>query len=335
MAGEVFLSAEGFTLAPFILRDDFNLHLSKVIAHSSKSGIMKPLFRFLLAFAFLASAITPAYADENPDWTTAIKPFRILDNLYYVGSRDLAAYLIVTPAGNILINANLEQSPPQIRASVAQLGFKWKDIKILLNGQAHFDHVGGMAQVLRETGAQNWVMDGDARVVESGGATDFAFGPKPLFPKAQVDKVLHDGSVIQLGGITLVAHKTPGHTRGCTTFTLKGHLPGEPAGKLRDVVIVGGLWALSEYRLVDRPGKPASYPGIARDFRNMYAAMRKLPCTIFLGAHGSYFNMLAKLERMPREGANVWIDPKGYFAKIKEGEQAFNEQLQEQKAGKD
>jgi metallo-beta-lactamase class B len=113
-----------------------------------------------------------ARAEINPEWTTPVPPFQIADNLYYVGSEYLAAYLVTTPAGNILINANLETSPPQIRASIEKLGFKWADTKILLNGQAHFDHMSGAAQILRETGAKNMVMEGDADVVESGGRTN-------------------------------------------------------------------------------------------------------------------------------------------------------------------
>ena len=160
-----------------------------------------------------------ARAEINPEWTTPLPPFQIADNLYYVGSQDLAAYLVTTRAGNILINANLETSPPQIRASVEKLGFKWADTKILLNGQAHFDHMAGAAQILRETGAKNMVMEGDAEVVENGGRTDFlaAKGALPPYPPAKVDRILRDGDTVELGGVKLTAHKTAGHTRGCTT----------------------------------------------------------------------------------------------------------------------
>jgi len=137
---------------------------------------MSPYLRTLIASLCLCFACLPAKAKDHPDWTTPLPPFQIADNLYYVGSRDLAAYLITTPAGNILINANLESSPPLIRASVEKLGFSWKDTKLLLNGQAHSDHMGGAAEVLRETHARDMVMDGDADVVRSGGRKDFAFG---------------------------------------------------------------------------------------------------------------------------------------------------------------
>src|ERR1700677_3317718 len=229
---------------------------------------MSRCLRTLIASLCLSIACLQAKAKDNPDWTTPLPPFQIADNLYYVGSRDLAAYLITTPAGNILINANLESSPPSIRLSVEKVGFSWKDTKILLNGQAHSDHMGGAAEVLRETHARNMVMQGDADVVRSGGRKDFAFGTDGIqtYPPARVDRVLHDGDTVTLGNVTLTAHRTAGHTRGCTTWTFRTHIPGEPAPQLRQVVIVGGPWPLSQYRLVATPGHPASYPGIEADF---------------------------------------------------------------------
>src|SRR5215469_966232 len=288
------------------------------------------LFRLVL----LLLLVLPAHAETNPDWTTAVAPFQIADNLYYVGSRDLAAYLVTTPAGNILINANLESSPPQIRASIERLGFHWQDTKILLNGQAHYDHMAGAAQILRQTHAQDMVMECDAEVVRTGGRKDFSYGTDGIltFPAARVDRVLHDGDTVTLGGVTLTAHKTAGHTRGCTTWTLQTHIHGDAPGQLRNVVIVGGLTVLSQYRLVDSPRHPASYPGIASDFTQTFATLRKLPCDIFLGAHGLYFNMLAKLDRMPKEGEAVWIDPKGYQDAINASETAFQKALQSQLA---
>src|SRR6201985_1896686 len=176
---------------------------------------MRFAFSCLLLFLFFTC---PVMAQVDPSWTTPIAPFQIADNLYYVGSEDLASYLVVTPKGNILINANLVSSPPQIKASVEKLGFHWQDIKILLNSQAHDDHMGGAAQIIRETHAQNMVMEGDVSVVESGARTDFLWpSPNvPGYPPAHVDRVLHDGNTVGLGGITLVAYKTAGHTRGCT-----------------------------------------------------------------------------------------------------------------------
>jgi metallo-beta-lactamase class B len=276
----------------------------------------------LYLLAGRVSAQTPA----NPDWMTPIAPFHIAGNLYYVGSKDLASYLVVTPKGLILINPSFKESVPLIRSSVEQLGFKFKDIKILLISHAHADHDAGSAEVIRETHAQYMVMDGDVPVVESGGATDFAYGKDPYEP-AKVDRVLHDGDQVSLGGSVLTAHKTAGHTRGCTTWTLQAM----EAGRALNVVIVGSWNVNPGFRLVDHPGQPASYPGIAADYQRTFMQLKALPCDIFLGAHGMYFGMLAKLDRI-KSGAkeNVWIDTPGYLAAVAERERAFETELKRQ-----
>ncbi len=269
------------------------------------------------------------------DWTAAQKPFQIGDNLYYVGSQGLAAYLIVTPAGNILLNANLASSPEQIRASVRELGFRWRDTKILLLSQPHYDHAAGAAEVVKETGARLMVMDGDAQAVETGDAHDFG-GPGLLsYTPVHVDHVLHDGEVVRLGGVEMTAHLTAGHSRGCTTWTMETQVHERPGGPVSypevvPVVIVGGYAPLDSYRLVARPGHPASYPGIETDFEATFRELRELRCAVFLGAHGGYFDMNAKLKRMPSEGERVWIDPAGYRAMIDAAQKSFEQRLAEQ-----
>ena len=279
-----------------------------------------------LIFSILMPFTTMLHAQTNPDWTTPIAPFRIAGNLYYVGGKDLASYLIVTPQGDILINSSLESSVPLIRASVEQLGFKFKDIKVLLISHSHFDHDAGSAEVIRQTGAKYMVMDGDVSVVESGGATDFAYA-KDTYAPAKVDRILHDNDTVKLGGTVLTAHKTAGHTRGCTTWTMVAKEAGRPL----NVVIVGSWNVNPGWRLVDRPETSASYPGIAADYRRTFAALKGLQCDVFLGAHGAYFGMLEKLQRI-KAGAkqNVWVDPKGYEAAVAEREQAFETELQRQ-----
>ena len=292
--------------------------------------------RALLSWLFfvLFCGPTVGFAEVNPSWTTPIAPFRIADNLYYVGSQDLASYLVVTPRGNILINANLATSPAQIRASVERLGFAWKDTRILLNSQAHADHMAGAAEVIRETHAQNMVMDGDVSVVESGARTDF-LSPSPniaRYASVRVDRVLHDLDTVSLGGVTLTAHKTAGHTRGCTTWTMRAHLPGEPAATMRNVVIVGGTGFWSEYHFVASPGHAVSYPGIVPDFQHTFLVLRALPCDVFLGAHGGYFDMLTKLKRYPQDGSRVFLDPDGYKEFVADAQETFEKALSKQKA---
>jgi metallo-beta-lactamase class B len=287
---------------------------------------MTRVLKLTLALATLACS-SGAHAQRNADWTIPIAPFRIADGLYYVGSKDLASYLIVTSQGDILINSSLESSPALIRRSVEQLGFKFRDIKILLISHAHWDHDAGSAEVIRQTGAKYMVMDGDVPVVESGGRLDFAYS-QDRYPPAKVDRVLHDGNEVRLGSAVLVAHKTPGHTRGCTTWTMKVN----EGGKTLDVVIVGSWNVNPGFRLVDKPGQRASYPGIAQDYRRTFALLKRLPCDIFLGAHGQYFNMLGKLAAAAKgsDGESVWIDPQGYAVAVAEREKAFETELHNQ-----
>jgi metallo-beta-lactamase class B len=280
---------------------------------------------YLLLFLFCV----PLWADNPVDWTTPIAPFRIADNLYYVGSKDLASYLVVTPQGDILINSSLETSPALIQNSVKQLGFRFRDIKILLISHAHADHDAGSAKIIKLTGARYMVMDSDVLVVESGGALDFQY-PNDHYPAVKVDRVLHDGDKVIFGGMVLVAHKTPGHTRGCTTWTMQTMLDGH----LRDVVIVGSWNVNPGYRLVDHPGQAASYPGIATDYERTFTVLEALPCDIFLGAHGSLYHMLDKLQRANAgAGESVWIDPAGYKEALAKGKENFETELKRQQAG--
>jgi metallo-beta-lactamase class B len=283
--------------------------------------------RLLLAI-LLAFALKPCFA-VPADWTTPIAPFRISGNLYYVGSRDLASYLVVTPNGNILINANLDSSPALIRQSVETLGFKWKDTKILLSSQAHYDHAAGAAQIIQETNAKHMVMDGDVDVIKSGGATDFD-PTLAHFAPARVDRILHDNDTVTLGGTVITAHKTAGHTKGCTTWTMQT----KEGGRTLNVVIVGGWAANPGVRMVASPDKPASYPGIAADFDHAFTTLAALPCDIFLGAHGIYFDLLGKVDRMSKEGPAVWIDPEGYRKAVAEHEAAYREEVARQQSGK-
>jgi metallo-beta-lactamase class B len=287
---------------------------------SAESVLRKKLLPLWLLLA------APALHAQNAEQMTPIDPFRIVGNLYYVGSKDLASYLIVTRQGDILINSNFEKSVPQIRHSVEQLGFKFTDIRILLISHSHSDHDAGSADIKRQTGARYMVMDGDVPVVESGGEKDFQY-PTGRYPAVKVDKLLHDGDRVRLGDAVLIAHKTPGHTRGCTTWTLR--IPDH--GRTLNVVIVGSWNVNPGYRLVDRPGQPASYPTIASDFQHTFDVLEHLPCDVFLGAHGQYFDMLAKLARRSSDNdVDVWIDHQGYLDHVHEREGAFKAELAKQ-----
>jgi metallo-beta-lactamase class B len=260
--------------------------------------------------------------------THYLAPFaahHVIGNLYFVGSKGLGIYLVATPQGNILINAGLEDSVPMIQQSVEKLGFRFGDIKILLISHAHFDHDAGAARIKRLTGAQYMVMDADVPVVESGGQKDFFYSNTAgmLYPAAKVDRVLHDGDTVSLGDTVLTAHLTPGHTKGCTTWTMKVR---EGIASY-DVVIVGSPNVNEGYKLVNN----AAYPQIASDYERTFAVLRSLHCDVFLGAHGSYYEMESKYARMTG-GANPFIDPKGYQDYVTEREQAFRTELNRQQA---
>ena len=279
------------------------------------------ILRVLLMLSVLTGGV---FAQGNPDWTTPHAPFRVIGNIYYVGSKDLASYLIATPDGLILINSNLKSSVPQIRKNVETLGFRFKDVKILLISHAHFDHAAGSALVKQLTGTKYMVMDADVPVVESGGRKDFAYGKSPgsRYPPAKVDRVLHDGSVVRLGDVELVAHLTPGHTKGCTTWTMKV----VERGRTYNVVFAGSSHVNSEYKLVGDP----QYPAMAQDFERSFRTLKALPCDVFLGAHASYFGMEAKFERITPNGANPFIDPAGYASHVAESEREFRADLAKQ-----
>lgn len=281
-----------------------------------------PKSHFKLCLALLLSAALPAVAD--PTWTEPFPAYRIAGNLYYVGSRGLASFLIATTEGNILINSNLESSPPLIRASVEKLGFRWRDTKILLISHAHYDHCAGSAEIQRETGARYMVMAPDVPVVESGGATDFQYGRDAAmrFRPVKVDRVLHDGDQVTLGGMTLTAHLTPGHTKGCTTWTLNVR----DEGKTYRVVIVGSPNVNEGYKLVHN----VPYPQIAQDYAHGFRVLAALPCDIFLGAHGAYYGMEEKYARMKAGSQNPFVDPDGYTRYVHEKEAAFREELARQ-----
>jgi len=293
------------------------------------------LSRFVFAAAFAAAAAIsqPALAAHSADYMKYLVPFpahKVVGNVYFVGSKGQASYLITTPQGNILINSGMVESPPMIKASIEKLGFKYADTKILLISHAHFDHDAGSARIVKETGAQYQVMDSDVDVVESGGKTDFNYGDNKdpdiaRYPAVKVARVLHDGDTVSLGGTVLTAHKTPGHTRGCTTWTLKV----QDGGKTLDVAIVGSPNVNPGYVLVGNK----KYPGIVQDYEKTFQVLKSLPADLFLGAHGDYYGMEAKYAKLKAGGANPFIDPAGYKSYVANREAAFRKNLAKQQAG--
>lgn len=273
---------------------------------------MKTMLR---SAVLVLAAATCASAQGNPDWHAAFPAFKIAGNLYYVGTGDLAVYLIRTPQGNILINSDFAEDVPTVRKAIEELGFKYSDTKILLISHAHGDHDEGVGLMQKETGAKVMIMDADVPEVQSTGRGR---------PGAKVDRILHDGDKVELGGSTLVAHLTPGHTRGCTTWTMQV----EDGGKKLNAVIIGSPNVNPGYVLVGNK----NYPTIASDYEQTFKLLKSLPVDLFLGAHGAYFGMKAKYEMMrSASGTNPFIDPAGYAAYVSERESAFRKEWERQK----
>jgi metallo-beta-lactamase class B len=287
---------------------------------------VKKLLSVFMALAFIFISMSALAAPPNEKTRAPFPAFRIIGNTYYVGSAELASYIISTPKGLILINTGFEENTPLIRKSIEDLGFKWTDIKILLISHAHTDHDGGASQVMKETGAKYEVMDADVDVVQSGGKTDYHYYDQPAeyYPPVKVDRVLHDGDKVELGGTVLTAHLTPGHTKGCTTWTYDQ----TEGGRTLHVVIVGSPMGNRGMKIVNNP----RYPQIAEDYEKGFAVLRSLPVDVFLGAHGYYFNLPDKYKRFQAGDKNAWIDPDGYKTFIDNAQKQFEANWQKQKA---
>ena len=261
----------------------------------------------------------PAFG--NADWTTPETPFSIVGPIHYVGTKDLAVYLITTPQGHILIDGAVPGIGPAIEKSIRTLGFKVEDVRILLTTQAHFDHVGTMAYMQKATKASVRVMQGDETLVADGGASDYLFGAQRdlHFEPTKVDVVLKDGDTVALGGVTLTALRTPGHTPGAASYTTTV----TDGGKTYKVVFPASVTVNPGTRLVKNP----SYAGIADDFRRTLDRLDSLAPDIYLTAHASAGDLAAKRARMKTEGAQAFVDPAGYKALHAQKRATLNELL--------
>jgi metallo-beta-lactamase class B len=256
------------------------------------------------------------------------EPFRLIANIYYVGASDVSSFLIATPEGHILIDSGFEATVPLIRDGMRKLGFRLEDIKVLLNSHAHVDHAGGHALLKRLTGARIVMSAPDAALLARGGRGDFLPVSEEVlaYEPAQADRIIGDGDQVRLGGVTLTAHRTPGHTRGCTTWTMAV----EEDGKRSDVVFYGSVSLLPVVRLVDNP----RYPGMAEDFARTFRVLKSLPCDVFLGPHGSQFGLRAKAHRLSAGARpNPFIDPAGYRAFLARSEEAYLRRLEWERRG--
>jgi metallo-beta-lactamase class B len=267
--------------------------------------------RSLLFFALCCVAFAQSSADQRAAWNQPVKPFRIIGNIYYVGAANVSSFFIQTPQGAILLDGGLPETAPRIEKSIAGLGFSIQDVKILLNSHAHFDHCGGLAELKKQSGAQMIASKADAPVLNTaqGGA-----GP---FPAVHVDRVIGDKQIVQLGGVILTAHITPGHTKGCTTWTM----PVTDAGKTYQVVFYCST------TVVDKLVNNAAYPEIVSDYERSFAELRKIPCDVFLAPHAGFFNLEEKRKQLAAGKRDAFVDPTEMQRFVDESERSFRKQL--------
>lgn len=277
----------------------------------------------ILCLGFLYPIHVAAQVDEESrSWNEPVKPYRVIGDIYYVGAKEVSSFLIVTNKGLILLDSGFHETLPQIRKNVEELGFSLADVKYLLISHAHYDHVGGMASLKKLTQATLIASEADAAMLARGGKDDPQLGNQFPFPEVKADQILKDGDRITLGDVIMTAHLTPGHTKGCTTWTMKAREGSDQF----DVVFAGSISAPG-YKLVGNPLDPT----IADNYEQAFRVLRKLRCDVFLAAHGSAFSMLEKAKlKETGSGRNPFIDPDGYKNYIERNEQAFRVELKRQ-----
>ena len=251
-------------------------------------------------WAAAALVATSPAAIKHPDWVRPIKPFLVIDNVYYVGSADIASWLIKTPKGLILLDAGMPEYAPTVEANIRTLGFRPSNIKIMLISHAHFDHSGGLARIKADTGARLIASAGDRYALEHGvnpGAEDdHSYDAPPV----KVDALIADGGKVSLGGVTLTAVLTPGHTAGCTNYLL----PVRDAGRHHTVFFFCSA-SIAGNRLVPHP----QYPGIVADYRRTFRRLKSIKADVFLAPHAEFFDHDKKLALVGKPGANPFIVP--------------------------
>jgi metallo-beta-lactamase class B len=270
-----------------------------------------------------APAPTPDLRTRPANWTEAIEPFAIADGVYWVGSADLSSYLFTSSAGHILIDAPLEENVDLVLRNIEKLGYKPDDIEILIASHGHYDHTGGTATMLERTGAELRLSPEEAKLVGAGGKGDFFLGDRAAYRPAKAARTLSDGEIVRVGDRALTAHFTPGHTKGCTSWSGTVSI----AGKDATFVSICSLTVLPGYVLA---GEKPSYPGIARDYCSSVAHLRTLAPDIFLASHGSFFGMTEKAARLRAGNALAFFDPTGYTAYLDGAAEKIEKTLAEQ-----
>ena len=266
-------------------------------------------------------AAKDAVSDTLRNWTLPFEPRRIIGNIYYVGSNLISSFLIVTPAGHILIDTGPIQMLRQIEANIERLGFKAKDVKLLLNSHAHFDHCGGFAEFKRQTGATIVASKLDGELMMRGGRGDFYWGDELSYEPITPDRFVADGERVELGGISLTAHLTPGHTKGCTSWSMRAN----ENGQVYEVLDLCGL-TVSPYKLTNNK----QYPNIIEDAQTSIIRLRDMHVDVLLASHGFWFDLAGKAARQKEGDPNPFIDPGELSRQLTEMQSDLNQALEAQ-----
>jgi metallo-beta-lactamase class B len=282
--------------------------------------------RTALIAGLMAAGAAVAAPSSPPEWSAPTDPFQVADNLYYVGTAGISAWLITTPRGHIVIDGAMPTSAPLIQSSIRRLGFQPKDVKILLNTHAHFDHTGGLADLKRETGARLLANPADRKALETGTYPGWEENRGLDFAPVKVDGDLRDGQPVRLGEVVLTPRFTPGHSPGCTTWTFQVKDKGRPLNAL-----LYCSTSVAANRLVSRERGP-QYPGIVEDYRRSFALLRTLEADVFLAPHAEQFGLEAKRTRLKAGGANPFIDPGEVSRRVAASESDFRRELARQEA---
>jgi metallo-beta-lactamase class B len=285
---------------------------------------------FALSLALLAGVSVGAkaelpFAKERIGWNKPFQPFRVIGNIYYVGMADDSVFLIVTPKGDILTDGGLPESAPLIEQNIKALGFKLRDVKIMLNSHAHFDHSGGLAKLKADTGARLYASRLDTPFLESGHITFGSSSQLDTTP-VHVDHQVTEGSTVSLGGVTLTAHLTPGHTKGCTSWTM----PVKDGGVTRKVMFFCSITVAGNLLVGN-----SAYPNIADDYRQSFARLDKMDADIFLAPHGDQFGLDEKVAKMKPGAPNPFIDPGELSRRLTKFKADFEKELAKQLAAAD
>jgi metallo-beta-lactamase class B len=320
---------EKFANPLFIIKSDFLKSYFRLLFYPimNKNKQFLPIIFLTFSVSIISvqsiaqKLVKPPIMQEN--WSQPFQPFRIAGNLYYVGTYDLASYLITTPQGNILINTGLAESAKMIKSNVEALGFKFSDIKILLATHAHYDHVAAMAAIKKMTHAKMMINENDSAILADGGNSDFVFGGKgSLFAPVKPDRILHEHDTVSLGGMQIIVLHHPGHTKGASSFLFDV----KDEQRTYKVLIANMPTILDETKLSGMPG----YPNVGKDYGHTFEEMKKLQFDIFLASHGSQFNLHEKYKPGDAYNPAAFIDREGYDKSLSKLEEAYLKRLNAQ-----